>query len=324
MPWLAGIDEAGYGPNLGPFVMTVMACHIADIEGEVDLWKRLKHAVRRKKDRDDGRILVEDSKVVYTSKKGLKSLERGVMSAVAPDALLNEQATSLQLAQWLPDVCPGGVLNLQEECWYCGDTKLPVAMELPGIAVAANMFRKISSDNGVRWAAARSVIVCPPRFNALLERWGSKAIVLLVSLAELLQSVMQLQPAEPVHIFVDKHGGRNFYGDVLRQSLPGGTIEPVEQGEERSIYNIAGLDRECTITFQTKADKDHFNVALASMLAKYLREVLMSEFNRFWKSHIPDLKPTAGYPVDAARFINAIRPKMKELQIAEEALWRKR
>ena len=28
MPWIVGIDEAGYGPNLGPFVMTAVASRV--------------------------------------------------------------------------------------------------------------------------------------------------------------------------------------------------------------------------------------------------------------------------------------------------------
>ena len=62
------------------------------------------------------------------------------------------------------------------------------------------------------------------------------------------------------------------------------------------------------LTIQPRADTEHFCVALASMASKYLRELLMLEFNRFWQSHVADLKPTAGYPGDAARFHEAIRP----------------
>ena len=65
-------------------------------------------------------------------------------------------------------------------------------------------------------------------------------------------------------------------------------------------------------------------MALASMVSKYLREVLMLEFNRFWQTQVPGLKPTAGYPSDAGRFFKAIRPALQRLGITETAVWRKR
>ena len=39
MAWIIGIDEAGYGPNLGPFVMTATACRVPDNLGHFDLWR---------------------------------------------------------------------------------------------------------------------------------------------------------------------------------------------------------------------------------------------------------------------------------------------
>ena len=65
-------------------------------------------------------------------------------------------------------------------------------------------------------------------------------------------------------------------------------------------------------------------LALASMLAKYLREVFMRQFNRFWLGHVPGLKPTAGYPGDARRFYDQIRDAMAELGLSEDQVWRKR
>ena len=60
------------------------------------------------------------------------------------------------------------------------------------------------------------------------------------------------------------------------------------------------------------------------MLAKYLRELSMLAFNEFWQSHLPDLKPTAGYPVDAKRFREQIRSVQKQLDVSDERLWRNR
>ena len=35
------------------------------------------------------------------------------------------------------------------------------------------------------------------------------------------------------------------------------------------------------------------------MASKYLRELAMRPFNEFWSRHVPELKPTAGYPLNA-------------------------
>ena len=85
-----------------------------------------------------------------------------------------------------------------------------------------------------------------------------------------------------------------------------------------------GLTRDLRLTFQPRADSEHFCVALASMAAKYLRERLMEEFNRYWLAQVPGLKPTAGYPNDAVRFMEAIRPAAQKLGMAEDAIWRRR
>jgi hypothetical protein len=47
-------------------------------------------------------------------------------------------------------------------------------------------------------------------------------------------------------------------------------------------------------------------------------------FNQFWLSHLPGLKATKGYPVDARRFRTDITEIQKQLGIPDEILWRER
>ena len=78
------------------------------------------------------------------------------------------------------------------------------------------------------------------------------------------------------------------------------------------------------MTFRPEADGTSFEVALASIVSKYLRELFMHEFNEYWKTHLPDLAPTAGYPGDATRFLGEIEHLFAKLNLERDRIWRKR
>ena len=75
--------------------------------------------------------------------------------------------------------------------------------------------------------------------------------------------------------------------------------------------------------FQQGAER-HFPAAVSSMVCKYVRELSMELFNRFWQQHIPDLRPTKGYPTDAKRFRSDIAETQQRLGITNNTLWRER
>ncbi len=65
-------------------------------------------------------------------------------------------------------------------------------------------------------------------------------------------------------------------------------------------------------------------MALSSMYSKYIRELHLGLFNGFWREHLPGLRPTAGYPEDARRFLGDINDLRKSLDIKDEILIRDR
>jgi len=329
MPWVVGIDEAGYGPNLGPLVMSAVACRVPRALAKVDLWQALRSAVRRYADEDDGRLLLEDSKLVYSAARGMHDLEMGVLAflgAWSRSAASEANGSApVTVACLLDQLCTAAHLRLQDECWYRGATLVPVAAEPGTVAAASVRFAAASAEVKIAWGIVRSVVICPARFNAVLARWGSKGIVLAVALAELLRHCHNPDgKSEAVAIVIDKHGGRDRYAALLQEALPGGMVVTAEEGSQRSVYRVLGMGRPVRLTFAPRADGEHLCVALASMVSKYIRELLMLEFNDFWKKHVPDLEPTAGYPGDAARFYAAIRPAVGALGIADDALWRRK
>lgn len=323
MGLLIGMDEAGYGPNLGPLVVTVTVWEVPGTPREFDLWAAMDDIASQSATKEPLRLQIADSKQVYSPGKGLAALERAVLSALRlvghrPELL---SALSENLKSEISDLRFGiSKFKSQIPPWHAErDLALPTEVETSLIGDIATKWLECCGRTSVTLKAIRSEIVQPDQFNALVREYDNKSLALSRISLGLLRSVWNPDDGQSTLVICDKHGGRNRYDDLLGEVLDGQMIFSVGEGRERSVYRIGSTE----IRFQMKAEAN-FPVALASLVCKYVRELSMHVFNQFWAEHVPGLKPTAGYPVDAARFRADIAETQQRLGIADDVLWRER
>ena len=82
MTLLIGTDEAGYGPNLGPLLISATVWHVPDDGKEVDLFRRFGSFVRADASSAE-HIPIADSKELYKPGGGLANLEPGLFAALS-------------------------------------------------------------------------------------------------------------------------------------------------------------------------------------------------------------------------------------------------
>ena len=165
--------------------------------------------------------------------------------------------------------------------------------------------------------------------NRGLEEAQNKAQISFEAIASFIRRVWKQFPDETVELMVDRQGGRTHYARVLYEKIRPRSIRIEAETEDLSVYDLrrrrgTGEPRPFRVTFATECERRCLPVALASMLSKYLREVHMALFNRYWKELRADLKPTAGYAVDARRFLGDIAPIRERLGVDEAMLVRRR
>src|SRR5207302_10198734 len=129
-------------------------------------------AVRKADAPDDGRVLIDDSKRVNEGPHGLAKLELGVASSLTAH-------WSKRLRQLLGGVACGPSLDdLAGEPWFGPDEPLPAAAGAEQIGAAAERLADAVQACDLEFRTARCIVTPAPRFNALLDRWRSKATVL--------------------------------------------------------------------------------------------------------------------------------------------------
>src|SRR5262245_17113805 len=319
MVFVLGTDEAGYGPYLGPLCIVASAWELPDGAAAEGLYDRLERIVCDQAADDGGRLTIADSKCLYKSGDTLERLERGVLVALACLDRLPKRWRDIWLSldsEALPQI--DGVP------WHDGfDEPLPLHIVFDELKETAIRFLDGCHAAAVRIIALQSAILFPAAFNAAVNDCDNKAEVLSLTTLRLARRILETLPPVRAIVICDKHGGRNYYAALLQHIFPDELVRPMRETAELGIYQVRHAGRQIEFRFQPKGEQ-HLPTALASMTAKYLRELAMRPFNAFWQREVPDLKATAGYSSDAQRFSDQIRPARQRLKIAEHLVWRER
>ena len=182
------------------------------------------------------------------------------------------------------------------------------------------MLRKALQVADIQLLDIRAVIVFPESFNHRVQLCDSKGQALSLWTLELIDSLVQRLPNGPILIQGDKHGGRNRYAALLQHVFPDHLIEVLTESRLISSYRWGTPERPVEARFIARGEQ-FLPAALASMFAKYIRELAMIAFNAFWQHQLPQLRPTAGYPQDAKRFRSEIAAVQRALAIPDRMLW---
>ena len=318
MTILVGVDEAGYGPNLGPLVVAASVWRIDADDDSDDAAARLARAGA---DIATAAALRTapwgDSKKLHTSGAGLAGLERGVLASIAAldRGTVPPDGSALARLLGIDDS------DAPREWPRFGARPLPVDAATGAVERLRDAIAGALPRHGVTLEGLAARVVHPARFNRLLDAGLNKSDILSRESLELAAGLRAARGGDRAIVWCDRHGGRKTYAPLVGRHFESVLVRALEECPARSRYAIAegpGTEIEFTV-----GGEERVPVALASMTAKYVRELAMLAFNDHWGALLPGMAPTAGYPVDARRWLAAAGGTLAGAGIAIDTVWRR-
>lgn len=317
--FLAGVDEAGYGPLLGPLAVGWSLFRVP--APETELWQALAPVATRKADgggRGERRLWVDDSKLVHSGPHGRERLERSVAAfreLLAPDRP--------DLRAWILEPPAPASRWLERAPWFrqldgplCPSADAGRA-RLDAGRLGRELARAGASLDGFGARAAPAA-----EWNALTERLGKGGALFAVT-AEILRHLLAQTGAAPLRIECDRHGGRLRYAEPLRRALAPDRVVVHAEQPRGSLYTLEFGARAVEIRFAEAADRLRFPVALGSLAAKQTRERLMDLWNAWFAERLPRVRPTKGYAADAKRWLAEAAGELPALGLDADILRRR-
>ena len=307
----AGLDENGMGPLLGPLVVT---CVPAEATSNLGARAALRGASKAQQARaGDSKALVNfhDSRLGEAWARVL--LERESPLLRTPNEVA--RALSLHDTEHLEAPCPKGHRG---QCWGHESERFEADPEL--LSLVRRDVERLG-NRGLVLGAPRSVILCNRRLNHAADRGVSRFTCDLHSMEELVLDVNRRFARGDVFATCGKVGGFDRYGDVFGP-LGGRLHVVVGESRARSEYQVPGVGR---LAFVRDADGSNLLVGIASLVGKYLRDLLMRRITAFYRTDDPELPEASGYhdPVTKA-FVQRTQKRRLALKIQDDCFTRRK
>jgi ribonuclease HII len=314
---LVGIDEAGFGPILGPLVVSSSTFLLPHHLLTANLWHILGKSAGSRRKHLAGRLLIADSKKAYSKSLGIKHLERTVLACLR--CLGKKPATLTELLTLLSPHC---LERLNDYPWYKGADSYRILADSADMAIASAVLKDDLASNGIELLELRSYCLDVGYYNKMVATVKNKASVLFTTTCQLIKNAFDNFVGDDLQIIVDRQGGRVHYRKNLQRMFPDMKLKILKETPANSSYELQANGKQMRLHFTVGADNRFLPVSLASMVSKYLRELLVYNINRYFAGHCAELKPTAGYWKDGLRFIEDLKKNIPHVQVDTNQLIR--
>lgn len=301
-----GVDENGLGARIGPLIVTAVLAHVSP-EGQ--RWVARRPRGHLSKDLDDSKRLV--SHADFTLGEAWARVLTGDRWQ-SPQALFEH--LSLEATGSLRRGCPR---HIERQCW---------GVERETFSASSEQLSRLSghlTKLRLRGIDVRRVLVtsiCTSRLNQARLQGKNRFVSDLHAMEGLLLELRE-QSGGDLHATCGKVGGMTDYDRFFGQ-LAGRLHTTLEVSRQHSAYYFPGLGH---LHFVQDADARDVLVMLASLVGKYVRELLMARIASFYDEEETDALGVSGYHDERTdEWVQTIAPRRRQLRIIDDCFERAR
>ncbi|HOK56922.1 MAG TPA: hypothetical protein PKV21_00315 [bacterium] len=239
--YICGIDENGFGPVLGPLVITGILTS------------------------EDIKIpdYIKDSKIFYKNKKDLKKIEE--IAVISFYMVENRTPSSpYEIFKRFSYKKCAFEENLCEK-------NIPLFFESENIKEIIKRYSDLLKEKD-KIKRIEVKTVCPYFFNDFVKKKKSKFLLNLFNFCEIIK---EMENYKNIKFFCGKIGGTIYYRNFLKYFLPDYEIYALKETDDFSEYKISKKNLSFELGFYKNVENISPVASFSSIIGKYMREIIM-------------------------------------------------